>query len=536
MSRPARSTCRSDDTGSSLVDVAVTIGMMSLILGVLLVMMSTFMRNEAGVTRSISSSRDLQQAVNYFPFDVQSGPTTRTAYDTNGASASGCAGADNADSTNVVTFGVGDPGGGEPTRVAYRLTSADGTARLDRISCRPAGSTRTTVRIADGLAATSPTAAAARVEIVGDPVRSITLLLSRTDRPDAQLVASPQSDIGSAAPLTTTTAPATTIPVTSACPTNPFAVTRGFLAFTESSLRLAGGADSYGALATGGTFSWAGSPQISFTSPNTVFSFGDYGTQTAVYVGTTIDWAASSGALRIGNGGYVTVGDFSNGRYNNDIVNLNETRLEPAAGSSTLYLLSQSVSPQQTATNGVPVQRTSNPIDFAGAFATLRASSASFSALPGSCPGTTPLQLLGQNGIGTYSGNGPVWARFTPGAVNVFTTTVAELNAMTQWNHANGTSVPGQNETVLVVNITDEGSVTWNPPLGSQNYPEHVLFNFPNATAVQIDGVLWGSLLAPQAAVTTNNAQIRGNVIARAYTQNGEVLDWNRRFQGVLPW
>jgi choice-of-anchor A domain-containing protein len=62
------------------------------------------------------------------------------------------------------------------------------------------------------------------------------------------------------------------------------------------------------------------------------------------------------------------------------------------------------------------------------------------------------------------------------------------------------------------------------------------LFNVPNATSIQVNGVMWGSLLAPRAAVTTTNVQVRGNVIARSYTQNGDVLDWSRRFLGTFPW
>src|SRR5206468_696104 len=62
---------------------------------------------------------------------------------------------------------------------------------------------------------------------------------------------------------------------------------------------------------------------------------------------------------------------------------------------------------------------------------------------------------------------------------------------------------------------------------------QHVLFNFPQATTLNTNGIgINGSLLAPLAAVNFASGNIDGTLIAQSVSNNGEAH--NLPFQGNL--
>jgi choice-of-anchor A domain-containing protein len=183
-----------------------------------------------------------------------------------------------------------------------------------------------------------------------------------------------------------------------------------------------------------------------------------------------------------------------------------------------------------------PVERATDPIDFAAAFSALRGASRDLSLLPGACPGATHLGLFGQNGVGPYPGSGALWVEFEAGKMNVLNLTLSQLSSISQVN-TKGSAVPGKNGTLLLINIVDGGDLAVTPPDFTQNFASYVLWNFPNATSVAVEGrPLWGTIVAPGSHVTVDNVDLRGNVIAREYTQDRNLIDWDRRYLGTFPW
>jgi choice-of-anchor A domain-containing protein len=70
---------------------------------------------------------------------------------------------------------------------------------------------------------------------------------------------------------------------------------------------------------------------------------------------------------------------------------------------------------------------------------------------------------------------------------------------------------------------------------GDGNEDEDILFNFPDATNVDISAGLDASVLAPLALLTDNNGQIDGNFIAAQIDLTGNAEAHNVEFTGIVP-
>jgi choice-of-anchor A domain-containing protein len=109
-------------------------------------------------------------------------------------------------------------------------------------------------------------------------------------------------------------------------------------------------------------------------------------------------------------------------------------------------------------------------------------------------------------------------------------------------------NAPSDSE-LIVINVTDEivslpssspgwfGSMFYNNNGSDANLWSNVIWNFANATEIDIQNIGWkGSILAPNANLKLKNGNIEGQVIA----QSAELNYWsgefhNYEFQGKLP-
>ena len=168
------------------------------------------------------------------------------------------------------------------------------------------------------------------------------------------------------------------------------------------------------------------------------------------------------------------------------------------------------------------------PFDFTAAFDAYRKASAALATMLPSCAAATAVSLRDQNNSGPWPGNTNFHLRLTPGKVNVWNMTEAQLQSWSAYNN-NGSNRPNAT-TPLVVNVTSaDGNVTFNAPnwLQSDAAP-YMIWNFPDAQTVTFTGALWGSLYAPNATVTLTG-DVRGVVVGKSVVGNGGVADWSLR-------
>ena len=165
-----------------------------------------------------------------------------------------------------------------------------------------------------------------------------------------------------------------------------------------------------------------------------------------------------------------------------------------------------------------------SPINFSSLSTTLDAQSQQLAAL-------TP------NGTVTLgTGSNPSWLVLsgTSTTLNVFTLTAAQFASS---NNPLDIEVPAGSTVVINVegtNVTLGSGIYFKgqQESDSNNDSGMILFNFPDASTVAIDGHLDGAVLAPFATLT-GNSQMGGNFIAAAIGQTGEVH--NDEFEGTLP-
>lgn len=521
------------DRGFTLTEIVLAVALVGILTIAVAAAITTVLNSEDGVGHVVGEARDEQQLTNFFVGDIGAGPYDPAAYVVDPTATPGCAGTGFGAGSNVLQYDTYEADTGHRVRTAYRVENdPDGHGVLDRVVCTDPGTgtfgSATVVNIADLLAPITGTALPVEVDVVevAGVVESVALGLVREDGSVDRVTAAPR--IG----------PAVAAPASGPCPQNPFDDTDGFLAYVLDSVRLQDGADSYGSIATG-TFSWANGARFSMgpSRKNDEWSLPGYtpADMVALYVHGGLDWASSAGMLELNSGGMITVGDFSGSAYDNGSLGSNQTRVVPSPGPATAYVFNQSVG-QRSGSN--PVLRPSSPLDMTTAFSAITTSSRQLLGLPGGCPQSNHLTLLGQNGVGSYPGSGAAWVSFTAGNVNVMNVTMAQLRGITQWNQS-GTAQPGVGGTQLVINVVDAGAVDFDAPiLGLQNYPKHVMYNFPRATSITVPAgqTLWGSIVAPTASLTANGNDIRGGVIARSLVLTGGVLDVDREYAGVFPW
>jgi choice-of-anchor A domain-containing protein len=95
---------------------------------------------------------------------------------------------------------------------------------------------------------------------------------------------------------------------------------------------------------------------------------------------------------------------------------------------------------------------------------------------------------------------------------------------------------------IVVVNLlnTQGGSfdwnMTWNSLTGAGSaYNQQVIFNFGDASTVNLNRETWGSILASNATVSNGGGNINGSLVAKVFNQGGEVhLGTFNGFDGFL--
>jgi choice-of-anchor A domain-containing protein len=152
--------------------------------------------------------------------------------------------------------------------------------------------------------------------------------------------------------------------------------------------------------------------------------------------------------------------------------------------------------------------RVNTPVDFVVARAALTGLSAAWAALPAT--GTV------EAAWGTYTLTG------MSGAQNVFHLTSAALAA------ANTLRINAPAGSAVVINVAGGTAVMEDFGMvvtGTDR--QHVVFNFPDAAALEVSGIsVQGSILAPKAGVAFNNGNIEGTLVADDLAGNGEFHDF----------
>lgn len=117
-------------------------------------------------------------------------------------------------------------------------------------------------------------------------------------------------------------------------------------------------------------------------------------------------------------------------------------------------------------------------------------------------------------------GNGP----------NLFQIEASELSG------TQALSIQGSPSTFVLINVLGQSVELRNltVSLSGGVTPNHVLFNYPQATTLSLAGVAFqGTLLAPLAAVSISSGMIQGQLVAASVTGNGN-FDMNP-YVGCLP-
>lgn len=288
----------------------------------------------------------------------------------------------------------------------------------------------------------------------------------------------------------------------SAAASNPFAAAQRFQILTSGDATLAQfGVE--GAVAVGGNLVFRNYQSVATSETSTVVPDAR-GLPVGLVVGGTADLATS------GSGSQLTVanGFFHLGSVGAGAVTVWGTNVHFATAgvndnwSTPRVIVSANQGDQAT----FPVVR-SGVFDTARAFDDLRRSSQSLGALdPTTCSGIVTPSVT--TAYGNYT------LTLASGKVNVWNLTMADITKMVNLSGP----VNASSSTPLVVNVTDAGAITlparyWGP---LQNGTKSaIMWNFPNATSVTVSGAFYGSLFAPNAAVSVDNVTFEGDLVAR---------------------
>lgn len=516
------------DGGFTLIEVLTAVALSALLIVPITMGISIVFKTSRISTESVAQSHDLQQAVNYLPADARTGSFDPQGYKTSADEdrGSGCS-----DEGNENVLRIDDGSENIQRRIAYRLVAQpNGTASLDRYECHVDGTVLGVTNIADSLVADgAEPAAASDLVLVEDSEGNVTV-----DRVELRLAQNNGVETISAAPLAEPEIPAVAAPTgeSAVCGNDLLAATQKFSTFTELDVHLRRG-DTKRSTAVGGKLSWEG---LATLGQN--FQSGEYPTinpgQTVLYI-QRIDWANSSGELRIPGGhADVVVADMTD-----TTISADGRKIYGPAGPSSTFVNVQ---------NG-RAGTAQTIVDFTDAFETLRACSQAMASLPNSCTACAEhVELRDQNGSAPYPGVGnpgganQVKIALHPTKANVLNLTAAQLNGIGDpvfmWKSGTGASgapVPGRTNP-LIINVMDSGDIVLNSIARTQQGPQHILYNFPNATSVRVEGeVVWGTIFAPQAFVSVRQ-QMQGGVIAQSWENGGAEVNTSRLFSGWIDW
>lgn len=215
------------------------------------------------------------------------------------------------------------------------------------------------------------------------------------------------------------------------------------------------------------------------------------------------------------------VGDGTNTTSNvlgsSNYINLN-------GGSAYLKGYSSS-SPAHINFNGGGTYLSSDPISGG-----IKNSQSTFVSLASTLSGLTSNATMNGSGVINLIGNSCTECIVDLMASNLSNLTNIDINSVTQ---------------TLIINVApSSGAATWGSGInlqinGSQQNNQTtaastILFNFENATAVNIDSSFFGSVLAPNATVTGNGQGFQGEAIANNITGLGET-HYESVFNGTVP-
>jgi len=234
-----------------------------------------------------------------------------------------------------------------------------------------------------------------------------------------------------------------------------------------------------------------------------------------VTVGTTIDSKLGSDPYGALANGYAMVAG----------VGISATNNFQISGGGNVYAPTNSANYNwNESPKGTVVSTGTDPINFTTLRTTLDSES-------------TKLGKLTPNGTVTLgTGSNPSWLVLsgTSSTLNVFTVTALEFASA---NNPLDIEVPAGSTVIINVegtNVTLGTGIYFNGKQESDTNDDSgmILFNFPDASTVAIDGQLDGAVLAPFATLT-GTSQMGGTFIAAAIGQTGEVH--NDEFEGTLP-
>ena len=509
------------DRGLTLVEVVISAAIMGMLSVLVVGAITVVFRSQAGITNTTASSHDLQQAVNFFYRDVQSGPIELAAYRVTGGAEPTGSGCDDAGDANVLRFDTNE------RRVAYRLESDGSNAELDRIVCTFDGSSwveESDVNIADALdAADGSPVSVDLVASSADPteVDRVVLSFAALVGGDEEISAAPRAQAAAEVPTSTAVE----------CDNDVLSATEGFQTFVQGDLHL-DGSQVKQSLAVGGALSFEGNVTVG----QNMNQASDYptasGLEDAALIVGSIDWdnSASNATLTVHSGADAAFGDFSD----SEIAAQGQNLLVYQSGDSNR-------SPQVRIQNGGSVLTDSDAIDFDAAFDSLRSCSVLLAGLPGDCSCSGHVELTNVNGD-PYEGtseNSSVKLVLTDGIANSFNLDESNLADLTdiKWD-----SVFPSSTAPLIITVATGADATFTPPQiqGGGSTASSIIWNFPNVTGTLDisggggDGV-WGTVMAPFGHVDSL-VKVEGGIIAKSFTFSGSSVNPSRSFDGTVTW
>lgn len=505
------------DAGMTLTEVIVVTALLGLITTVLAGAIGVVFRSESGIVSTVAESHDIQQAVNYFHLDVQSGPHSPDAYKSSRDTDRG-SGCSDAGDDNVFRYDDGD------RRLAYRIAIAGGLASLDRVECAWDGTAwteRSVVNIADALDATGPTVVEADViDANGDDEVDRVEMVFAQRHGDEVVAATPRAEVGVAASR-------------GDCADDPLEATQNFMTFVEGDVHV-DGSQVKQSLAVGGSFSFEGNVSVgqNMNQPSEYPVTPGY-TNASLLVGR-VDWTTTAAD---GNGS-ATLHSGTDGVF---VDASNTDRTAQGQNVRVFELGDGNEKPVIKVQNGGVVHQDVSPISFPDAFADLRLCSDLMAALPAGCSCARMVSLTNVNG-GPYEGtaaNDSVKLVLQPGVANVLNVPIANMDQLHDIKWSSLFPLPS---APLIINVAGGPDLTFTPPQvqGAGRTAEAIVWNFPNVTGTLTitggggDGV-WGTVFAPYADVVAD-VKVEGGVVAENLVFSGSSINPSRSFDGTIDW
>lgn len=516
-----RPTARSSDRGITLTETVVMVALVGVIAASVAAAVGVVLRNERAIGDRVGNSRDTQQAVNWFPLDVQRASSDRSAYHTaadGGTPTCGLPG-----DSNVLSIQH------DGSSVSYVLDGSGRDRQLVRRECGSDGRPRSSMRIASSLDPHLDEPVRAEVEITDQQVNQVRLVF-------AQRSTSPSTSSGDevsvwASPRATGDVIELGVPgdpggpggpgSAAACDLrNPLDAALGFVVFVEDDAHIDRTSVTRAA-GIGGTLRFDGS-SIGSQGGNQSFNPSSIG----LYAGA-VDWAASSGQLQVPgppSGGVILADDSAIvvDKHRGD-------EILSSAGSSASILAGnlRDMPPGQA-------------FSFADQFGRLRACNARLALLPSSCPDCATHVIPwdpedDEFGPRRYSGSGPIRIELAPGTTNVLNVGEEQLLLITGQPVWTGARLDQIDALVINVIDTDRDRHVHLAPLPIGARANRIIWNVHGVDTVTVPGPIAGTILAPGSHVHVTDG-VRGTVVARSLHAQTASIDHTGNFTGRIGW